>query len=103
MAFDAPGDQWGVYLVTLTSIGIVTKGLWQSWSIKMAAEIHNKVGDPGRYFFHRFFSGLDKEHMVIAERIRRFVHRKTFAFAGLLMGSYIGIVQFKNQGCLTRQ
>ena len=99
--FDYPVDQMGIYVTTLTSIGIVSKALWKSWNIKKAAEIFKEGVDsaePGKFDFHMHNSGLASEkNLVRAMASRGYITGKSVVIAGLLVTGFTAFVQLKNK------
>ena len=90
----------GVYVTTLTGIGIVSKALWRSWNIKKAAEIFRQGVDsaePGKFAFHMHNSGLVSENnLPRAMAFRGYMTGKSVLKAGLVVIGFAAIVQVKN-------
>ena len=97
--FDYPPDQMGFYLITLTSIGTVSKAYWRSWNIKKAAEMLEKGElESEMLSFHRHFSGLNNEQLMKEAKIMRYIVKlKAFAFTGFLVTGFTAFVQLKNK------
>ena len=95
--FNYPADQLGLYLASLTGIGIVSKAIWRSWHIKRAAQvIQDSSADPGLVSFHRYFSRLNNDQLKDVARMRRHVTLRALGTAGLLIGAFAAFVQLKN-------
>jgi hypothetical protein len=95
--YNYPADQMGFYLTCLIGIGTVSKGLWQSWNIKKAAEMLENGEESDMLSFHRHFSGLNNEQLKGAKMMRQVVTLKAFAFAGLMISGFSAYVQLKNR------
>jgi len=95
--FASPADQIGLYVTTLTGIGIVSKALWRSYNIRKAyAAIQMGIEEDIGVYLHR--SGLTEEkHVCRAMQSRNRYIRFAFGKWAALVASFTAFVQLKNR------
>jgi len=95
--FASPADQMGLYVTTLTGIGIVSKALWRSYNIRKAyAAIQMGIEEDIGVYLHR--SGLTEEkHVCRAMQSRNRYIRFAFGKWAALVASFTAFVQLKNR------
>jgi hypothetical protein len=95
--FASPADQMGLYVTTLTGIGIVSKALWRSYNIRKAyAAIQMGIEEDIGVYLHR--SGLTEEkHVCRAMQSRYRYVRFAFGKWAALVASFTAFVQLKNR------
>ena len=97
MGFNYPGDQLGIYVTTLTGIGIVSKALLRSYNIQKAYKaIQLRNADDIDIYLHRSGFNDPQQILRVIKSRYNYIGAAIGKFAALV-GLYTAIVQLKNK------